>query len=216
MSSESLKAGGRREARREERRCAILAIAQRHFQELGYGGTTMSGIAAELGGSKGTLWAYFPSKEELFAAVLDSWIEQYAPMREPRAGEDLRETLVAYCIDFLKIMLTPEVTALYRLVIAEAPRFPELGRIFFDRAPRRRQQMLAHLLDAEIAGGRLVPHDTLTASAQLHHSCLFRLFMHNLWGLDPDLSPDRIAKDAQAAVALFLDGYARRGIGAER
>lgn len=210
MIADCAKAGGRREARREERRCAILAIARRHFQEFGYGGTTMSAIAAELGGSKGTLWAYFPSKEELFTAVLDSWIEQYAPMREPKPGEDLRTTLVAYCADFLTIMLSPEVTALYRLVIAEAQRFPELGRIFYDRAPRRRHRMLARLLDAEVENGRLQPHDTLTASAQLHHACLFHLFMHNLWGLEPDLARSRIVQDAQAAVALFLNGYAAR------
>ena len=207
MNLECSKAGGRREARREERRCAILAIAGRHFQELGYGGTTMSGIAAELGGSKGTMWAYFASKEELFAAVLDSWIEQYAPLREPKPGRDLRETLVGYCTEFLTIMLSPEVTALYRLVIAEGQRFPEFGRIFYDRAPRRRHRMLARLLDAEIANGRLSPHDTLSASAQLHHSCLFHLFMHNLWGLAPDVSPARIAQDAEAAVSLFMRGY---------
>ena len=210
MIAECPKVGGRRKARREERRCAILAIARRHFQELGYGGTTMSGIAAELGGSKGTLWAYFPSKEELFTAVLDSWIEQYAPMREPKPGQDLHRTLVTYCTEFLTIMLSPEVSALYRLVIAEAQRFPELGRIFYDRAPRRRQRMLARLLDAEIGSGRLSPHDTLTASAQLHHSCPFHLFMYNLWGLDPDLTPDRIEQDAHAAVALFMNGYSKR------
>lgn len=210
MDLDCSKMAGRREAKREERRCAILAIAGRHFQEFGYGGTTMSAIAAELGGSKGTLWAYFPSKEELFAAVLDSWIEQYAPMREPRAGKDLHQMLVGYCTDFLTIMLSPEVTALYRLVIAEAQRFPEFGRIFYDRAPRRRHQMLARLLDAEIENGRLLPHDTLTASAQLHHSCLFHLFMRNLWGLDPDLAPARIAQDAETAVTLFMRGYAAR------
>jgi AcrR family transcriptional regulator len=210
MNAACSKAHGRREAKREERRCAILAIARRHFQELGYGGTTMSGIAADLGGSKGTLWAYFPSKEELFAAVLDSWIEQYAPMRKPRASDDLQQTLVAYCADFLRIMLSPEVSALYRLVIAETQRFPELGRIFYDRAPRRRHRMLARLLDAEVGNGRLRPHDTLTASAQLHHACLFHLFMHNLWGLDPDLAPVRIEEDARAAVTLFMNGYSKR------
>lgn len=208
MNAECTKMG-RREAKREERRCAILSIAQTHFQQLGYGGTTMSGIAAELGGSKGTLWAYFASKEELFSAVLDSWIDQYAPMRPPKWDRDLRRTLLAYCTDFLKIMLSPEVTALYRLVIAEAPRFPELGRIFYDRAPRRRHQILAQLLDAEIAAGRMEGHDTLTASTQLHHACLFGLFMRNLWGLTPDLSPAQIAADAEAAVDLFMARYAR-------
>ena len=61
----------KREANRMERRRAIVAIARDHFFEHGYAGTSMSAIAAALGGSKGTLWSYFRSKEELFAAVVD-------------------------------------------------------------------------------------------------------------------------------------------------
>ncbi|BAK66538.1 putative TetR family transcriptional regulator [Sphingobium sp. SYK-6] len=61
---------GRREARRLDRRDMILSVAQAYFLAHGYAGTTMSGIAAEVGGSKGTLWNHFPSKEELFTAVL--------------------------------------------------------------------------------------------------------------------------------------------------
>ena len=65
------KAPGKREARKEERRLAILDVAKRSFLESGYSATSMSAISVELGGSKGTLWNYFPSKEELFAAVLE-------------------------------------------------------------------------------------------------------------------------------------------------
>ncbi|WP_156106301.1 TetR/AcrR family transcriptional regulator, partial [Sphingobium sp. ba1] len=61
----------RREARRLDRRDTILTVAKAYFLEHGYAGTTMSGIAAALGGSKGTLWNHFPSKEDLFSAVLD-------------------------------------------------------------------------------------------------------------------------------------------------
>src|SRR3546814_1098206 len=61
----------RREERKTQRRASILEVARRSFFEKGYAATTMSGIAATLGGSKSTLWRYFSSKEELFAAVLD-------------------------------------------------------------------------------------------------------------------------------------------------
>src|SRR3546814_3412867 len=57
--------------RKTQRRASILEVARRSFFEKGYAATTMSGIAATLGGSKSTLWRYFSSKEELFAAVLD-------------------------------------------------------------------------------------------------------------------------------------------------
>src|SRR5262245_4068895 len=62
---------GKRESQRLARRSQIIAVARQHFFEHGYDGTAMSAIAAELGGSKGTLWNYFPSKEALFAAVVE-------------------------------------------------------------------------------------------------------------------------------------------------
>lgn len=71
------KAPGKREARKEERREMILEIAKREFLDHGYSGASMSAISAELGGSKGTLWSYFPSKEDLFAAVLDHATREY-------------------------------------------------------------------------------------------------------------------------------------------
>ena len=55
-----------REARREDRRDAILNVAHACFVAEGYGATSMSTIAAQLGGSKGTLYNYFKSKDELF------------------------------------------------------------------------------------------------------------------------------------------------------
>jgi len=204
----------RREARKEERRAAIVKAAQRHFTEHGFGGTTMSAVASELGGSKTTLWTYFSSKEELFAAAIDDWIERFKPGRELPLEGSLRETLVTYCRDFLHQMLSPQIETMFRLVIAEAKRFPELGRIFYERAPLRRHKCLATFLQAQMDAGRLRQHDSLRASAQLHHLCFYRLFMHSMWGLDPDTSPEQIRLEAEEAVDLFLDGYrARQGEG---
>jgi TetR/AcrR family transcriptional regulator, mexJK operon transcriptional repressor len=55
----------RREARPEVRREIILNVAMQSFLKHGYAGTTMSVIAETLGGSKGTLWSYYSSKEVL-------------------------------------------------------------------------------------------------------------------------------------------------------
>jgi TetR/AcrR family transcriptional repressor of mexJK operon len=61
---------GRREARKLDRRKAIVDAARRAFLDDGYAATSMSGLLKTLGGSKATLWSYFRSKEELFAAVV--------------------------------------------------------------------------------------------------------------------------------------------------
>ena len=200
----------KRDARKEERRAAIVKAAQRHFTEHGFGGTTMSAIATELGGSKTTLWTYFSSKEELFAAAIDNWIERFGPARDLELEGSLRKTLVNYCREFLHQMLAPQTETMFRLVIAEAKRFPELGRIFYERAPLRRHTCLAKFLQAQMDAGLLRQHDSLRASAQLHHLCFYRLFMHSMWGLDPDISPEQIRLESEEAVDLFLYGYRSR------
>ena len=61
----------RREIRREDRREKILNVAENMFLHAGYAGTAMSDVATRVGGSKATLWSYFPSKEKLFSAVVE-------------------------------------------------------------------------------------------------------------------------------------------------
>lgn len=60
-----------------QRRKAFVDAARSAFFSQGYAGTVMSSIASQVGGSKTTLWSYFPSKEEFFSAVVDDIIEQY-------------------------------------------------------------------------------------------------------------------------------------------
>ena len=65
------------DAVRDFRRAAILAVARTAFFAHGYGATSMSAIAATLGGSKTTLWSHFRSKEALFAAVIDDVLARH-------------------------------------------------------------------------------------------------------------------------------------------
>ncbi len=207
MSSCEAIAPSRREVRREERRAAIVALAQTIFDEHGYGGTTMSGVAAALGGSKSTLWAYFSSKEELFAAVLDRLIEEFAPAIALDGTVPLAVMLERYATDFLTMMLSPPIIALSRLVISEAPRFPELGRIFYERGPERRHRAVAGYFARQIATGRMRATDPMLASAEFHHLCQARLFIRTMWGVAEAPTTAAVREDAARAVRLFLDGY---------
>ncbi|MXO66087.1 TetR/AcrR family transcriptional regulator [Altericroceibacterium endophyticum] len=198
----------KRGARREEKRAKIVQVAQRHFTEHGFGNTTMSAIAADLGGSKTTLWSYFSSKEDLFAAALDDWIDRVKPVFDVQREGTLQETLNRYGCEFLRQMLSPQIQTLFRLMIAEGQRFPKMGHIFYERAPLRRQKALACYLEWEMAEGNFRKVDGLRASAQFHHLCFYRLFMHSMWGLEPDTSPAAIRSEVEEAVEMFLFGYA--------
>jgi len=199
---------GKREARKQERREAILNIAARSFFEQGYAGTSMSAIAAELGGSKGTLWNYFRSKEELFEAVLDDRTAAYRAQVDTvlDANADLRTTLFNYCRGFITKVTSCDGLALHRLVAAESGRFPEVGRIFNERAPRATQLRLGRFLEAHMIEGRLRRDDPLAAARALTSLCLGSQHMM-LWGAAP---PDPLAIEVEASFATetFLRAFA--------
>jgi AcrR family transcriptional regulator len=210
MHSRSASCPSRREARREARRETILDVAAQSFLEHGYAGTTMSAIAATLGGSKGTLWSYFPSKEVLFDAVIDRVTEtfraQLSPILHPRDG--IETALRRFCLEFLRKVTSPEAIALHRLVIGEANRFPEMGRIFYERAPRQTQRLLAGFLADAMESGLLRREDPLLAARQLTGLCMYGCHQQLLMAAIDSAGPEAIEADVERAMATFLRAYA--------
>lgn len=208
MKTLTEKAPGKREARKEERRLAILEVAKRTFLESGYSGTSMSAISAELGGSKGTLWGYFPSKEELFAAVLDhatvAYRQQLSSVLAPSA--DLYATIVTFCRSFIAKITMEDGIRLHRLIAAESGRFPELGEIFFRRAPQPTQQMLADFFAGQMATGHMRDDDPLAAARVLASLCLGGLHQRVLWGIAA-ASPDEVEREALYAADIFARAF---------
>jgi TetR/AcrR family transcriptional repressor of mexJK operon len=201
----------RREARRRDRQDMILSVAQEYFLEHGFAGTTMSGIAAALGGSKGTLWNHFPSKEQLFAAVLGRVTQAYrarlSQILDPEA--DLRTTLENVCRSLLAKVTSPQAIALHRIIIAEGGRFPELSQIFFDLAPRNTRMLMAGFLEGAMERGQLRTADPVDAARLLmsvtmsgtHHQLLMRAIAEPV--------AEQMEADALFAVDIFMRAYAR-------
>ena len=199
----------RREVRRQSRRDTILDVATHSFMELGYAGTTMSAIAAALGGSKGTLWGYFPSKELLFAAVLDratsSFREQLSQTLNP--DDDIDVALQRFCTRFLDRLTSPEGLALFRLVIGETGRFAEVGQMFYVRGPQVTQGLLADFLDAAMSLGRLRQADPREAAQLLMQMCMAGGHYRLLMGMDAKVSPATKARDVALALEVFGRAY---------
>jgi AcrR family transcriptional regulator len=99
----------------------------------------MSSIADELGGSKATLWAHFGSKEELFAAVVDNKVDAFAQdVNEVLIGQTFSfPALRRVCLRFLECLLRDTSVQLFRLVMGEGERFPEINEMFYERGPYR-------------------------------------------------------------------------------
>jgi TetR/AcrR family transcriptional regulator, mexJK operon transcriptional repressor len=199
----------RREARREERREAILDVAAGYFLEHGYAGTTMSGIAAALGGSKGTLWNYYASKDLLFADVLERATREFRAQLSLALNPDepVAAALGQFCSRYLGRLTNPNSLALHRLVMGEVGRFPEVGRIFYERAPRMVHQLLADFLGRAMDHGELRRADPFEAAQFLTALCMARSHLKLLAGVVPVLKPAEAEADARAAIDVFLRAY---------
>ncbi len=130
---------GKRELNKARKRAAIIVIATRSFLERGYAATTMSAIAEELGGSKATLWAHFCSKQELLAAVIDQQVETFS--RDIDVVLTVKSfslpALRRVCARYLECLLSDSAIRLFRFVVAEGARFPEIAEMFQARGPAK-------------------------------------------------------------------------------
>jgi TetR/AcrR family transcriptional repressor of mexJK operon len=204
MSSTTL---GRRESRKQDRRQAIVEAARAAFFAEGYTGMSMSGLLKVIGGSKATLWSYFRSKEELFAAVLEDVIAVYRSQMEEMvaARGPLHETLRAFCSGMLRKLVAPDPLATWRLVVAESGRNPEIGRIFYQRAVHSTERALAQYFSEQIAIGQLREASPLLMVEMLTSLCAGQQ-ARLLWGL---ASADEVAIEQKASefTEVFLKSF---------
>jgi TetR/AcrR family transcriptional repressor of mexJK operon len=199
----------RREMRRSERREAILTIAANSFFERGYAASTMSSIAARLGGSKSTLWNYFPNKGALFEAVVEQKVFAYREKLLLLFDDDgsLEHTLRSFCSLFIERVTTPSALTLHRLVHAEAGRFPEMGEIYFDSAPGMIQRKLADYLALQMDRGILPNDDAMLAARTLITQCMAGCYHQLLVGRLEATNPELIKADVDHAMLVFRRTY---------
>ncbi len=141
---------------------AILSVARDKFLGFGYASTSMEAVAAEAGVSKGTLYARYPAKSDLFRAVVSGRIEQWtvdaAWKAHERVRPALRDGIAAYLMEYgvayLAALDEPEVAAFDRLIRLEAARFPELAAEFREQGLLVEVKYLAEQIaqSAEVQG----------------------------------------------------------------
>lgn len=151
-------------SRGRERLARILDAATELFLRDGYGETSIDSILEVSGGSKATLYNYFPTKDDLFRAVIDEVMASDAPPRLD-AGADPRKTLIDLSVQRLEIVFSTRHRALLRLIIAERDRFPDLARMYYERAPMRTRKLLSGYL-RELEQRNVLAKDTAEEAAE--------------------------------------------------
>jgi AcrR family transcriptional regulator len=195
---------------RDRRRDAIIDVAREVFFEVGYYNASMSSIAARLGGSKGTLYNYFKSKDELFEVQVREGCERAAHetfdiLYEPRPIE---EQLSLLGDRFLTMLYTDWVVRTYRMVVAEAVRSPHIAQIFYDAGPAQGVARLEAYLSESVAQGLVKIDDCRDAAGEFLNLCRGHHHFEFVLNLVEALNPDQIKAQARHAAAMFLKTYA--------
>lgn len=191
----------------EDRRNAIMSAAMSVFREVGYERASMTEISARVGGSKATLYGYFKSKEELFAAAMIGAMEERGEdflrrLRQP--GHDVARTLVDFGYAYLDFVLSPDVLAVTRAAVTEG-RPSKLGPLLYEYGPRRAWREVGTCLAEFMDAGLLRKCDPAIPAAHLLGLLEAGTLEPALFGADSSFSRESAVK---TAVDVFLRAYA--------
>ncbi len=202
---------GRSPVPEEERRRALCEAAATVFLRDGYTAASVDDIARDAGMSKRTLYRFFPSKAALFEATIS---DALAPLhldmaieREPDLEAALRGMLEAAG----RHLLALRPIGIFRLVIAEVQRSPELAETTHRVLVSRGASALQRRIAMEMARGGLRPGDAEATARMLFGMVLGPAQMRMLLGVRGVASAEEVASLARDAVAIFLNGTQRKG-----
>ena len=184
----------RYQRRKEDRPQEITAAAFAAFAEKGFTATKVEDVARRAGVSKGLLYLYFKTKEELFKAVVRSVViprvdelTRALDSSELGAGDFMRGPLVA----FLQRLPGSAASVVIRLMISEAPKHPDLVEFYWDNVASRGLAALTRLLERGVANGEFRD----SAVNELPQLFLAPVMTSIVWGIvfaDRSLDTDKL------------------------
>jgi TetR/AcrR family transcriptional repressor of mexJK operon len=195
-------------SRGRERRARILEAATELFLAAGYGDTSVDAILERSGGSKATLYSYFPTKEDLFRAVIENviWTREW-PQLEP--SDDARTVLLEYGVQRMMAVFSERHMALLRLIIAEGQRFPDIAQTYYELGPGGGRDALAGYL-RELEQRGLLDVAQPAEAAEFFVGMLFhQWYTMLLYSNAPPPTEEDIRARSERVVDRFLEAYRR-------
>jgi AcrR family transcriptional regulator len=196
-------------ARGRARLAKILDAAAELFLEVGYEQTSIDAILLRSGGSKSTLYAYFPTKQDLFRAVIDSVVDNSDLGAALDISSNARVVLTEFAVSRQRVVLSPRHRAVLGLVVAERERFPDLAEIYWERGPQRSGRQLITYLEA-LRNREILAIDDAIEAAEFFIGMVFQHWHGQLFYVPlPPPSEALIHAHAQRVVARFWAAYRR-------
>lgn len=210
--------GARRERRKEARPGELLDAALDLFVEKGFTATRAEEVAARAGVSKGTLFLYFPSKEELFKAVVREnisgrfaeWNDEFEHFQGSAAD------MVRYCMKvWWERIGATRASGITKLMVSEARNFPELAAFYQQEVIRPGTQLIRRILQRGIDTGEFRPLDLDYAVYSIVAPMIFLIMMkHSLGVCAPQDYPLDAERYVQSQCETLLMGLCARPGGA--
>ncbi|MEY4725525.1 MAG: HTH-type transcriptional regulator RutR [Pseudomonadota bacterium] len=201
----SVDSAPKRERRKEARPGELVKAALELFVEKGFAATRVDEVAARAGVSKGTLFLYFPSKEDLFKAVIRENIANLFPAwnEEFKAFTGSSADMLHYAMDLWwhNVGNTP-ASGIVKLVLSEAQNFPDTAAFYQREVVEPGTQLLRSILQRGVDSGEFCPMDTHQSVFSIISPMMFLMMWKHSMGA---CASSANIMDPQAFIHLHVD-----------
>jgi len=175
----------------------------------GYGAASMDQIASEAGVSKQTVYSHFGAKDALFEEIVSSKCETLLGADGMNWSQDDSPEVVLFesARVFLEVVLHRESITLYRTILAECGRFPELAEAFYRAGPKRASERLAGYLGNMATRGALQIDDPKSAAGLFFAMLRGNLYLQCILALRETPDDEEIAREARMVSAAFIRAH---------
>lgn len=187
----------------------VLDGARTVFLRDGFEGASVDDIVREAGVSKATLYSYFPDKRLLFLEVakIECKSQSEAALANVEGKGDVRDVLTGVARRMVRFFMSDVGLQVYRIIVAESQRFPEIGREFYDTGPGMVRERLRCFLEMAVEEGKLEIDDLDLAADQLPELCKAGMHLQRAIGLRDSVPDEEIDRVVDGAVDMFLCKY---------
>lgn len=187
----------------------VIDGAREVFMREGFEGASVDSIAKAAGVSKATLYSYFTDKKLLFLEVAKAEClrQSETALVLSKGGQSARETLTDIAQRMTCFFLSDLGQRVFRICVAEADRFPEIGRTFYKSGPELARRRVVVYLEEAVARGELAIDDCQLAADQFAELCKADLFPRLMFNVTDSVSEDEVARVIAGAVDMFLARY---------
>jgi len=190
---------------------AIVSAAFEVFLSHGYERASVASIAKAAGVSSVTLYKHFPSKAELFGQVMAAvWDEESIDARPPMDTAAPGQVLRRLGVEYVALLQRPATRPLFRTIVAEVERAPELGLQLYEKAKRPYLQRVEGYVAQCVQAGSLTTKDVALATRQLLGMINDVVFWPTLLIKDLEVTPAEAERVVDEAVQTFMARYGVR------